>query len=96
MRPFAARRRVIGSRSSQALLFPRNHLGPGRSDHLATSENKLVRLLDTAHIGGLVSEVIFANGYRSVNSVAVTSTQSWEALVASTVSCPNTPGRPMK
>ncbi|KAM4058486.1 ribosomal protein [Hirsutella rhossiliensis] len=72
---------------TRALLVINKHLDAGRFDDQAAgaaTENTLARLLNTAHIGGLVSEFIFANGYKSVHSVALTSTQSWAALVAGT------------
>ncbi len=48
-------------------------------------ENKLAQVLNTVDIGGLVSQSLFAKGFRTVLSAATTSTQSWAAVTHSAV-----------
>ncbi|PHH90150.1 hypothetical protein CDD83_4397 [Cordyceps sp. RAO-2017] len=75
-------------RLTRALLLFRKGFGNSRFGEeeaaASTTVNLLVRLLDTIDVGGTVSEQIFADGYKTVQSVAMTSTDSWFALAAST------------
>ncbi|RDA92910.1 hypothetical protein CP533_3886 [Ophiocordyceps camponoti-saundersi (nom. inval.)] len=80
---------VAHSRLTRALLVFREDLGQGGFDHEAKAtadgmDNGLLRFLDSADIGGIVAQLIFASGYKAVLTVAMTSSQTWNSLLAST------------
>ncbi|RDA88893.1 hypothetical protein CP532_5441 [Ophiocordyceps camponoti-leonardi (nom. inval.)] len=77
------------SRMTRALLFFRQDLGQGGFDGEAkaaanVTANGLLRFLDSADIGGIVAQHIFASGYKAVLNVAVASSRTWHSLLAST------------
>ncbi|KJZ71549.1 hypothetical protein HIM_09087 [Hirsutella minnesotensis 3608] len=74
---------------TRALLMFREELGGNRQDNTtpnSDADDLLVRLLNTVDIGGVLSGMIFAQGFKAVHSVAMTSTKSWASLSSSAAS----------
>ncbi|KAF4591983.1 ribosomal protein L36 [Ophiocordyceps camponoti-floridani] len=77
------------SRLTRGFLFFRKELGHGGFDHERKAAGNFARngislLLDSVDIGGIVAQNIFAQGLKSACDVAMSSTQTWNSLVAST------------
>ncbi|PHH68992.1 hypothetical protein CDD80_7085 [Ophiocordyceps camponoti-rufipedis] len=76
-------------RLTRGFLYFRKELGHGGFDHETKAAgdlagNGISLLLDSVDIGGIVAQNILAQGLKSAHNVAMSSTQTWNSLVAST------------